>query len=239
MKKISLLLLFSCMVGIGWARLGPYLKTYFMKNHQGEDLTVNGGFLPASFPTVIHPFVVVIIGQNNGAFVEKTLASALAQKYDSFRVVYVDDASTDGSFELARDLIYGNPSAAQITLARNEKILGSIANLSRVAQECEEEEILVILQGEELLAHDWVLTRLNQYYADPDLWLTYGQYLEYPSFRPGSSRPYSTSELGEKGFRGAPFVASHLKTFYASLFKKIPEDDLLYHGQYIAQGECA
>ncbi len=63
----------------------------------------DNGFTPSQFPLVRRSFVVFICGYNNGAFVEKTLRSVLSQAYDSYRVIYIDDASTDGSFEAAND----------------------------------------------------------------------------------------------------------------------------------------
>ncbi len=96
-------------------------------------------------------------------------------------------------------------------------------------QGCLDEEIVIVLQGEDRLAHEWVLQRLNQYYADPDLWLTYGQFREYPSFQLGGCRPFTDHK-----FRSAPSSPYHLKTFYAALFKKIQEADLVFQGQFMS-----
>jgi hypothetical protein len=226
MKKIALffisIMLFFA-VGFFLARTHPRLA----KTTTPEKPAAEGRFRPAAFPIEHRPFAIVIIGRKNGALVEKTLRSAFSQQYENFRLIYIDDASDDGSFELAQDLVHDNGSQTQVTLVHNEEPLGFIANLSRASQACEDEEIVVVLHGEDLLAHEWVLQRLNQFYADPDLWLTYGQYLEYPSFKQGICRAY------DKGFRESPFAASHLQTFYASLFKKIRGSDLVYQGQYI------
>src|SRR3990167_10553376 len=98
-------------------------------------------FVPTSFLLKNHPFVIVIIGRNNGAFLCKTLESAFSQCYDLCRIIYIDDASDDGSSDLAKDFIDTHPSAKPVIWVQNEKTLGFLANLARAVQLCEKEEI--------------------------------------------------------------------------------------------------
>jgi glycosyltransferase involved in cell wall biosynthesis len=179
-------------------------------------------FQPTLYPVANRSFVVVIIGHNNGAFVEKTLESVFSQNYLDFRIFYIDDASDDGSFEMIRDFVYESGQLMRVTMVQNEEQLGTIANLSRVAETCLDSEILVVVGGEDWLAHEWVLSRLNQYYANPDLWITFGQYREYPEYSLGFCKPLSE----ELPVRQQPFSMSHLKTFYAGLFRLIEPSDL-------------
>ncbi|HSX37971.1 MAG TPA: glycosyltransferase family A protein [Chlamydiales bacterium] len=170
-------------------------------------------FRATPYPLDNLPFCVFIYGKNNGAYLEKTLQSVFLQKYENFRIIYIDDASDDGSQELARDVIKENSQFARVHLVRNTHPLGFLASLSESVENCMDEEIIVVLNGEDYLAHEWVLARLNQYYADPDLWLTYGNSLEYPTYQPSSSPCFHT--------------------FYAALFKEIRKtglqgDDLSY-----------
>jgi hypothetical protein len=92
-----------------------------------------------------------------------------------------------------------------------------------------DEEIVAVLNGDDWLAHEWVIARLNQYYADPDLWLTYGEARDYPTYQLGNARPLDGRG---KAIRSQPYAATHLKTFYAGLFKKIDDADLQYKGEY-------
>ena len=41
--------------------------------------------------------VVIIPSYNNVRWVEKNLMSVFEQKYENFRVIYIDDCSTDGT----------------------------------------------------------------------------------------------------------------------------------------------
>ncbi|HEX2583135.1 MAG TPA: glycosyltransferase family A protein [Chlamydiales bacterium] len=176
------------------------------------------------YPVTNRSFAVVIIGRNNGAFVEKTLQSVFSQNYLDFRIFYVDDGSNDGSFELASDLIYESGQLMRVTMIRNEEPLGTLASLRQVVDTCPDSEILVVMGGQDWLAHEWVLSTLNQYYSDPDLWLTFGQYREYPEYSLGFCRPLRD----DRDLRHQPLIASHLKTFYAGLFRQIQPQDLIF-----------
>ncbi len=195
-----------------------------------KNLDLDNGFSPAAFPLEHRSFVVFICGYNNGAFVEKTLRSVFSQAYDAYRVIYIDDASEDGSFEAASDCIYLSGQMLRVSAVKNETRLGPIANLVRAVDTCKDDEIVVVLNGEDWLAHEWVLSSLNQYYADPDLWLTYGQFCEFPSYKPGSAKNYRQAEW--ERLREAPFAAGHLKTFYAGLFRKVSLEHLTQHGAF-------
>ncbi len=115
---------------------------------------------------------------------------------------------------------------------RNERTVGVLASLTAAIRGRLGEEIIVVLNGEDWLAHEWVLQRLNQYYADPDLWLIYGQGLDYPTLQIGGAK-LQDGIKNETGVRTQPLAFSHLKTFYAALFKKIRDPDLLHNGEYV------
>lgn len=225
MKKI---VLFLFLLGAVFAGSFFAARTLDKKKQEPNRLIAEGRFRPTPFSLKNHPFTIVITGVNNGAYVAKTLASVFSQNYENYRVIYIDDASDDGSYDLARDLVYDSSHLGQVTLVHNEERLGHLANLCRAVQTCKDDEIVVVLQGEDWLAHEWVLQRLNAYYADPDLWLTFGQYKDFPTYQLGICH-----EVKEAKFRLQPFAASHLKTFYAGLFKQIRESDFICAGTFL------
>lgn len=222
--------LFFCLC-LGGVFVGSYQlaeRQKVLKKEIAVPRVSEGAFRPTPFPLKEHLFTIVIVGQNNGASVAKTLASVFSQVYESYKVIYIDDGSKDGSFDLARDLIYESEHLSKVTLVSNPERLGTLANICRAVQSCSDEEIVVVLHGEDWLAHEWVLQTLNRYYADPDLWITYGQYRDFPTYQLGISHP-----VAQKNWRKEPFTASHLKTFYAGLFKKVRESDFIYTGKHL------
>ncbi len=180
------------------------------------------------------PFAIVVPSYNNSAYCKKNISSVLDQNYTNYRVIYIDDCSTDDTFAKVDALISESPLAPRFILQRNTSNQGALANLYRAVHCCRDDEIVLILDGDDFLAHENVLKTLNKVYADPEVWMTYGNYLDYPSFK---QEPLICKELPQKviasgAFRSAEWSASHLRTFYASLFKKIRLSDLLYEGKF-------
>ncbi len=226
------LLLFGCVLGRFFASGRYWAETKYRRN-SSETTACDEGFRPAVHPLQQRFFAIYICGCNNGAFVEKTLDSVFAQTYDRYRLIYIDDGSTDGSFELARDYIYARIPAEQVICLRNEQRLGPLPNLIRAIDACQDDEIALILGGEDWLAHEWVLDDLNRYYADSDLWAAYTQYCEFPAYRMGNCRSYTVAETS--ALRQAPFLALHGQSFYASLFKRLPAEVLIDQGVFFSQ----
>lgn len=187
-------------------------------------------FAPAYFTLKNRPFTIIMVGYNNGAYVERALQSVFALNYDNFRLVYIDDASDDGSFEVAKDFICDSDHVTHVTLVRNDEHLGTLANVYRAVIGCPDDEIIVLLNGEDWFAHEWVLQRLNAHYEDANLWITLAQGIDYPSYHL-AEKPHvkEARKINEWG--------SHLKSFYAALFKKVREEDFIYATKFLP--ECA
>lgn len=224
MKRVFLYLLLIVILGFGsW--IAGTLVHHAANRISSSDPDWDNGFRPAALLKQNHSFALFVCGYNNGASVDKLLRSICSQAYESYRLIYVDDASTDGSFEEARALIHQYGADQRTLLVHNEQRLGTLSNLMRAAYSCNEREILVVLNSDQRLAHEWVLDRLNQYYENPDLWLTYGQFRELPNLNLGEARNYRHSEWGQ--FRKASQIPMALPSFYAALFQRINEEDLI------------
>lgn len=180
-------------------------------------------------PEKDQPIVVLTLSYNNEKYVVRNLQSVLAQDYQNFRVIYIDDASKDGTFAKVKETVGDDP---RFTLIHHEKNRGAMANFVKAVQMCRDDEICVVLDGDDWFAHDRVLSRLNGYYAPEDVWMTYGQHVEYPGYGKGFCVPYDTS----KSVREQKFIFSHLRTFYAGLFKRIDVADFKKEGDYFSMG---
>ncbi|MDN3504529.1 MAG: glycosyltransferase family A protein [Rhabdochlamydiaceae bacterium] len=177
-------------------------------------------------------FVVIVCSYKNQKYVNKNLASIFNQSYDSFRVIYLDDKSPDHTFAIAKYMTKHKKHSCHVTLISNSNNVGCMENTYNAINMCRDDEIIVILDGDDWFAHDHVLANLNRYYQDENVWLTYGQYKEWPSGKIGFNRACKASELNGN-MRKAPWVTTHLRTFYAGLFKKIKKTDLMRWGQFV------
>src|SRR5579872_96758 len=74
------------------------------------------------------PLVIVIPSYNNSDWYRKNLDSVFAQDYDNYRIIYIDDCSIDGTYELVRDYIVENGQKERVTLIKNDRRQGALAN---------------------------------------------------------------------------------------------------------------
>jgi glycosyltransferase involved in cell wall biosynthesis len=178
-------------------------------------------------------FVVLIASYNNEKFVEKNLKSALDQNYTNYRIIYVDDASTDATHEIAQKIQSSYPHK-KMAIIHNEKNKGAMFNINSVIRQLEDDEIVCILDGDDWFSRNDVLEILNTYYKNPDVWLTYGSYMTLHDGKRGyCSKKIPEDWIKNKSYRKNPWLTSHLRTFYAGLFKKIKETDLLKDGEFL------
>ena len=182
-------------------------------------------------------FVIVIRSYNNADWYEKNLRSVFEQKYDNYRVIYIDDASKDHTSDLVKSYIAKMGKEEKVSLIRNENNLGASANLYFAAHSCSDGEIIVLLDGDDWLAHDEVLKKLNEVYADPNVWMTYGSYVTYPAYERGVYARELPEKVVQKNqirkfVKNELWPLSALATFYAELYKEIRLRDCLFEGRF-------
>lgn len=181
--------------------------------------------------------IVMIPSYNNVKHYQKNLESVFSQKhgnrpYKNWSLVYTDDCSSDGTYEAVKSFVAEKGMEQHCTIIENEVRRGAMANHYRAIHECPDNAIIVALDGDDWLAHDHVFERLNDIYQDPKVWLTYGQYQEYPSGKIGHCIELPEQVRAYNLIRNIPFVTSHLRTFYAGLFKQIKKEDLMHNNDF-------
>lgn len=171
--------------------------------------------------------VVIIPSYNNQEWYATNLSSVLDQNYRDLRVIYIDDCSSDKTSELVQRFIADRAAGELIHLIRNPVRIGALNNLYSAIHTCEDDEIIVLLDGDDWLAHHRVLKKIDDTYADPSCWMTYGQYLSWPDNTIGCSRETAVDVIKRNTFRDNAWCYSHLRSFYAWLFKLIRKQDLM------------
>lgn len=177
-------------------------------------------------------FVIVIPSYNNKNWCEKNIQSSLNQDYTNYRIIFTDDCSSDGTFEKVAELVKNSSNANRVTLVKNTVRIGALANLYNMIHSCKDDEIILTLDGDDWLANNNVLNILNRVYSDNDFWVTYGQYQNSSDGGRGISQPYPRDVVDNTSFRQYTWCASHLRTFYSWIFKKIKKEDLQQNGEF-------
>jgi glycosyltransferase involved in cell wall biosynthesis len=185
-------------------------------------------------------FKVIVPVYNGERTIEKCLDSIRQQTYECECIV-VDDCSTDKTRDIINYIGFAK-------LSKNDYRKGSaIANIVRGIEEVskDKDDIIVIVDGDDYLKHNNVLSILNNIYK-PGVWLTYGSYeplsgniyrANYPL-----NRIRTVDAVGKEVFisltaqeyrRSGLWCTSHLRTFRRWLYDKIDNVDLRYEdGEY-------
>ncbi len=161
-------------------------------------------------------FVIMVYAHNQELWCERALRSVFEQDYDHYRVVLIDDGSIDQTEKKAKQFIVDNNQDDKVIFIRNETRLGPVASLYRAIDACLDREIIIPLDAKDWLSTPKVLDRLNLSYQNPDVWLTFGQVIDYPS--------YAIRDRGQI-------------SYYAALFKQLRLNDLFSEGQFVMQQE--
>ncbi len=178
--------------------------------------------------------VLIISSYNNRTWVEKNVTSVCMQRYSHYRVIYIDDCSTDGTYESACEIVRRYGHEHRWTFVRNKQRRKLVANLYNAIHACADDDIVIELDGDDWLPHEHVLSHINSVYTEnPSLWLTYGQFKTFPDNKIGFSHEYPMAILTKNAFRKhGKFISSHMHTNYAWLFKLIKLEDLLHEGNF-------
>ncbi|BDC34772.1 hypothetical protein Noda2021_07300 [Candidatus Dependentiae bacterium Noda2021] len=178
------------------------------------------------------PFVVIIPSYNNIAYCEKNIRSVFGQEYENYRVIYVDDCSTDGTGQRVEELVKELGQQHRFMIVHNKTRRGAMANWVMAVWLCDAHEVVVSLDGDDWFAHERVLTYLDSVYQDPNVWMTYGQFIIDGSNQVGWCREIPQDIIAHNQFRDYAWVTSHLRSFYAGLFHGIPKEDFMAQGQF-------
>jgi len=176
--------------------------------------------------------VIITAAYNNTNYYQRVLNSVFSQKYDNWHLMYTDDCSIDGSGDLVEKYIEQRGFQEKVTFIKNDERKGALANQYKMIHECNDRDIIIILDGDDWFASDMVLACMNEAYANPDVWLTYGQFQEFPSGSKGFCCSMPKDIVRRNAFRDFSHIPSHLRTFYAGLFKRIKKEDLMSNGDF-------
>lgn len=174
-------------------------------------------------------FKVIIPSYNNIRWYRMNLDSVIKQHYppELFHIIYIDDASTDGTASAVKAFIE-EKNIKNITLIQNSKNKGALQNIYEAVHDALDQDIIILVDGDDWLNDNEALSYLAEIYSTQDVWVTYGSFITKQSTKP-RGEPIPSQIITTKKIRSYKWVSSHLRTFYAKLFKKIDISDLMAH----------
>lgn len=172
-------------------------------------------------------FKVVVPSFNSVEFIGKTLRSIEMQSDKTYDVCVVDDAST---VKAQREMILDFCTRNGWKHLFNEKNHGALYGLVHAIPllECVDDDVIVVIDGDDWLAHKDVFKKLREIYDEEGVYLTWGQCELFPA---GPSpikyaQPIPEMVIRQKLYRDIPFVFWHIGTFKYFLWKHIEDQDL-------------
>ncbi len=182
-------------------------------------------------------FVFIITSFNNQDWVSNNLSSILNQEYVFWRIIYVDDNSTDNTNKLVHEFVKQHNLKDKIKIIKNDTNMGQSYGRYLAYNQCFDDEICCLLDGDDWLVDDSnILTKINDLYAKHNLIMSYGQFYYYTGnnkdmFLSGKYS-YSQQEIDNNDYRKR-WITQHLRCVEASLLKTINSDYLRFEGSWI------
>ena len=168
-------------------------------------------------------FKIIIPFYNVAKWLNLTINSVKLQDYKNFQCILADDLSTDDSKRIALKHAKNDKRFKFIENKEKKYVLKNICDMIELSSPSQE-DIIVILDGDDWFARKDALSVLNDTYNREKCWLTYGSYVEHPSKIKGKFAQEVPKEIIEKNlFRESPWMTSHLRSWKYGLWKHIDQ----------------
>ena len=178
-------------------------------------------------------FCFVIASYNNEKNIANNLNSIIQQTYKKWRVIYINDGSTDKTAELFHSIT--DEVKDKCMYIENESRLYQSYSKYKAYQLVHDLEVVCILDGDDWLSNDTVLDTLKEYYMKNYKVITsnYNIYKKDTITNNSIHSKYTLDEL--KNIRSMDkWLFKHLKTGYGFLFKSIPEQYFKINDHWIS-----
>jgi len=181
-------------------------------------------------------FLLIVTGYNCERWAQRCIDSINAQTYKNFGVIYVDDASTDGT----RRILEGEQR-------QNMYYMFRYWNTNRGAAWCRNNALetcanrahnhIIVFIG----LDDWLmpncLERINQEY-ERGVWMTYGNWQDQQqhtvfTLSEGFELEYPDEVHARRSYRQEVYRSTAPNTFRKFLYDHIPQERLIYNGEWI------
>lgn len=175
-------------------------------------------------------FVFIITSYNNSKWVEKNLNSVIHQDYKYWRVVYIDDCSNDNTLDLVNNIVTKNNLENKFIVIKNEKNYKQAYSRYIAFKQCLDNEICCLLDGDDWLYDNTVLSKLNDLYKENDIEVTYAKFQYFENNQLGHITGHLKYPDDIKNYKNHnKWVPVHMRTGFAKLFKSIPYKYLFDH----------
>ena len=171
---------------------------------------------------------IISVGRNCADNIQSWYDSLRMQTYVNWQCVVSNDVSADlTGHELSSWVAYDH---RVLRLPSTGERMYHLGNFDRAMWHARG-NIIVAVDLDDRLNDTGALQTIADAYADPDVWMTYGNYVSSDGANGHWCQPLTDTDWLD--VRAAPWKTSHVRTFRKSLFARIdPEDFLDWDGKY-------
>lgn len=171
---------------------------------------------------------------NGEQYIRDCILSVAQQDYHNYEHIIIDDASTDRTYEVAKETINSLPLEVRFnfTVFRNKTNLGSVQNYFETFLGVEENAIGMMLDGDDHLANDPTIFKYyNELYHTRGVEFTYGSMWSKADKIGLYAQEYPDHVKMSKSYRTYLFPwnmpYTHLRTFTTDLFLRSVKKEIL------------
>jgi glycosyltransferase involved in cell wall biosynthesis len=170
-------------------------------------------------------FRIIVPAYNSINWIEKCIWSISNQSYLNWSAIVIDDSSNDGTTEKIKNTLINDKNKSHFRYFARNMNVGALENtIFGTNSICkDDEDIIVIVDGDDWLIDSNVLSYLNEVYQDQNIWLTYGNYINLSTKSLGYFNRLLTDTRTYR--KSNSFNTSHLRTYKYKIWKKIKDND--------------
>jgi glycosyltransferase involved in cell wall biosynthesis len=167
---------------------------------------------------------IIVPLYNSGKYVTNLISSITSQNYSYFKCYIFDDMSTDNSVNIIKNNIKDDDRFEIIT---NKEKFYSCGNHWQAFQnpEINDDDVCITIDGDDWLADNYVLDRVNCYYYDNNILISFGQFNMFNG--KDYIKGFTRGPNWKLNVRKQPWTFSHMRTFKALVGRKIKKEDLI------------
>lgn len=166
---------------------------------------------------------------NAEKYIEKCILSVLQQDYNNYHMIIIDDASTDNTLSIIKEIEKTHPHRHKFSVIQNNTNKGAVYNqVNTIIPNTFKTDIIMLLDGDDWLINDPnIFHKYNNMYA-AGAQFTYGSCWSLVDNIPLIAQPYPPHIKKNKAYREHRFnwnmPYSHLRTFRKSLLEDLVGD---------------
>lgn len=170
--------------------------------------------------------IIVSTFWNAEKYVNKCIESLKNQYYTNFTAYFVDDMSTDNSYNVAKNAVGDDDRFVLIKNSEKKYKTKNFIDIIRENPKIDWDDVIIEIDGDDKLKDNHVLSRINKVFSDYNIWLCGTKWIDTNGRLGNYGKP--TPERA----RVTSWNFSHMRSYRAFLFRAIKDEHLKFEGGY-------